>query len=436
MALEHRVPDSSELRLAFHPKLYHASVAAILYLTGDLNTDFFEGLDSQVEARLIRTRIANLVSCLAGIGTLLILMRWLSRLEVSNRARVVVFALFALNTKMIAISSQATNDSFVIFFSSLSLYQGYLFFERPTLKRFLFGTGAAVLAGLSKGNGLVIPLTYLCVFLGLLARPLPSRGLGRSKVLVWAGVFVSLYLATVPTLGPYLDNHRRSGSAFAAGFDPPPLPDFLNPTEVKRPGIRSVAEGLFTFRFIGMLREPMITNHTAFYPLHRTSLWSQLYGRLYFTHFDQWPPSWQTRSSFIRSIGRLALLVALLPTLLWVIGIVREGRGVLRRLAANRSDDACPAELMMAVAMYGFLAFSVAYALYGRDFSVLKIVFIFPGSVAFAWCCARTYDLFRLSCDHAGRRWLVTFDTLVVLLCSLHVVEIGSLIYRIGGRLV
>ena len=32
------------------------------------------------------------------------------------------------------------------------------------------------------------------------------------------------------------------------------------------------------------------TNYDASgYPLHQTSLWSQLYGRLHFVHFDRWP---------------------------------------------------------------------------------------------------------------------------------------------------
>jgi hypothetical protein len=52
-----------------------------------------------------------------------------------------------------------------------------------------------------------------------------------------------------------------------------------------------VADGFLTFRLLNLLREPYITYPPAAYPVHRTSFWSQIYGRAHFVHFDAWPPS-------------------------------------------------------------------------------------------------------------------------------------------------
>ena len=97
-----------------------------------------------------------------------------------------------------------------------------------------------------------------------------------------------------------------------------------------------------------MLREPSLVNRplhdlddptnydASGYPLHQTSLWSQLYGRLHFVHFDSWPPTWESDSVIVHWIGRAALVLGLVPTTVLLIGLVREGRRSLMVLAGRR----------------------------------------------------------------------------------------------------
>src|SRR5262249_26918808 len=152
MAYENRVPEIHEDREAFQPKLYHATVAALLKIM-------------RPQSGRIETIVAQLVSCTAGIFTLLLAYRFfMSEVEFSEKVRLISFSLLALNPVLIGINAQATNDSFVILFGSLAFYFGWHFFQNKRSIDFFWMSVAAVLAGLSKGNGLVIFIAILATF--------------------------------------------------------------------------------------------------------------------------------------------------------------------------------------------------------------------------------------------------------------------------------
>jgi hypothetical protein len=104
---------------AFHPKLYHVTVAALW---------------RALPIASPRIRSAQLVSCAAGIVTLWTALVFLRReADVSATVRCLSLALIALNPGLIDINAQATNDSFVILFVSLALFFGYRFFCRARM---------------------------------------------------------------------------------------------------------------------------------------------------------------------------------------------------------------------------------------------------------------------------------------------------------------
>jgi hypothetical protein len=152
IADEIRIPDRGEFWEAFHPKLYHVTVVAL-----------WRALP--IASPRIRIRSAQLVSCAAGIVTLWTALVFLRReADVSAKVRCLLLALIALNPGLIGINTQATNDSFVILFVSLALFSGYRFFAGLGCKDFGWMTLSAILAGISKGNGLVVFLAILGVF--------------------------------------------------------------------------------------------------------------------------------------------------------------------------------------------------------------------------------------------------------------------------------
>src|SRR3989442_15182227 len=79
-----------------------------------------------------------------------------------------------------------------------------------------------------------------------------------------------------------------------------------------------------------MIRRPprsTLFPYTTLFRSHRTSLWSQLYGRAHFSHFAQHPPSWRNTSPLVVTVGRLIFVLALLPTAFLLAGVMRAGFG-------------------------------------------------------------------------------------------------------------
>jgi hypothetical protein len=434
IAYEGRVPGLTEHFEGYHPKLYHWTVAMVLRLVGALGFP-------------VEVRIANLINCLAGIGILLVLRNFLWRSDFSASTILVTFSLIALNPALIAINSQATNDTFVILFSTISLYYGVKFFNFMSFTSLLGMLLNAILATLSKASGLILMLIYCCGFIVVLLKRVPFSPWGGRRVLTAMVASLVLFFSAVSIFGPYYDHFRATGSPFAQNMSLAPLPHFFKETDAYRPGIRSVVGGLLTFRLVDMLREPKImrppdlhdkhdpTNyHVVGYPLHQTSLWSQLYGRYHFVHYDNFPPTWWTDNPIVPWIGRTALVLGLAPTAILLLGILRGGLCIAMSLMGRWKCGLTAGDLVLVVAAYGFLAFSVAYALRFRDVGALKVIYIFPGLLAFGWCFARGYEMLMARLDPKHSALPAMFNAGVAALCAVYVLDIVTLTARLAKR--
>jgi hypothetical protein len=371
IAFQHHLPGLREAWEGFQPKLYHVSVAMLWNL-------------SPWQSWTARVLIAQLVACAAGIATLFIVREALIRRGVSPPTRLLAFALVALSPALIGLNAQATNDSFVIMFSTLALDRAYEFFRSGARRDFILMSAWVVLAALSKGNALVVFLAITLTLVHAIMRQPTIPGLSRRQVISLSAVFVTIFLVFTATLGPYRSNWEDTGNAFAINSDPAPLPHFFKRTYVYRPGTTSIADTYFTFRFVDMLEHPTITNEPDVYPRHRTSLWSQLYGRAHLAHFAQHPPSWRNTSSLVITVSRLILMLALLPTAFLLVGMLRAVAEVTMpawRLASPRR--ATLDQELLALTAVGFVAFIVVYSLRYRDFSTMKAEFLFPGLLAY-----------------------------------------------------
>jgi Dolichyl-phosphate-mannose-protein mannosyltransferase len=426
IADENRLPDKAEFWEAFQPKLYHVTVAALwraLPISSPLN----------------HIRIAQLVSCAAGIVTLWIALVFLRcQAHVSTKVGFLAFALIALNPSLVGINAQATNDSFVILFGSLSLLFGYRFFVSPRARDFCWMTLSAILAGISKGNGLVVFPAILGTFaIALLGRPEGSLS-ERRRASLYGCIFLLAYLVVVPRVGPYWEHYRSYGSPFVLPIPPAPFPNFLERTFVYKPGVTSIVDSFMTFRVFGLLRNPVSTTDAEPYPLHRTSLWSQLYGRAHFAHFDAWPPSWrlpndrgQWAASLVRNLGRLIFLAALFPTMLLLVAIWKRSVCTIRWLAGGKKRQASLGDCLLYLSVSGYLAFIVVYSLRHRDYAVMKAIFLWPGLLGFL-------TLFASECDAFYQRFLDTkvvrlsADVSLLSLLIFYTVDILALIGQLG----
>src|SRR6185369_16100005 len=154
IAFEHRIPDKEEFDClqCYHPKLYHFSAAQLVR--------FFHA-EPGIELKIV----SQMLSATAGIITLIFGYLFLKKLPLRESTRFFSYLLFALHPALLTINIQATNDSFVILFSSLALFFLYSYLKERTWVYFLLMLISVIFASLSKGSGLIILLGIALILL-------------------------------------------------------------------------------------------------------------------------------------------------------------------------------------------------------------------------------------------------------------------------------
>jgi hypothetical protein len=413
---ENRLPDKSECFECFQPKLYHGFVAQTwkaLRPSGHHN----------------KIKIAQLINAVAGLITVLIAWIFLQRIPVGETARMTAFALVALNPCLIAINGQATNDSFAILFGSAAIYCLYLFFTTRNTQYFWGLTVCVIFTALSKGTGLVLFMAIALIFLVRIVLT-KDWSLSHKGLLPLLLTYLLLFFAVVPFAGEYYARSQKYGSPFVTNKTTEPRPHLFKETSVSRPGSMSVVSAFLPFRLIDMLRMPYITNDFPVVPLHRTSLWSQLYGRTHFVFFDQWPYSWQTTKPSLMNLGRIILLLALVPTLILLRQFVKNVVGYLKCLSRRQWTFFTGGQSWMLDLILGvYLSFIIYLNYIYRDFSWMKSIYIFPCLLCAAYILAHGMET-------AFQKWPRSKKPVVAVCCvlvALYVLTVGALIYKLSA---
>jgi len=287
------------------------------------------------------------------------------------------FALLALNPKLIAIGSQATNDIVVVLFSVLALAAALRYLGGDRARDLAWAAAWVVLAVSAKSNGWVIFAALVGALLVRATVDAPARR--RTLVAALLVVIAVPAAAALNPLNQYRLNLRRYGSPVVLNIRRAPPPRLFEESYVPRAGVLSVADGFFTFKLRSLLDHPRIENGMEPVPSHRTSLWTQLYGRAHSLHFDNWPPTWGTRGEAHFPRLRALFLLALVPTALLLTGVMTQAaaclRGLLVRDAAGLARQGFA---LLPLAFSGCLAAIGCYAYLYREYSVMKAIFLLP----------------------------------------------------------
>jgi hypothetical protein len=193
--------------------------------------------------------------------------------------------------------------------------------------------------------------------------------------------YLAITIPTVGYFGEYYSYYKKYGKPIVITVPTGKIPHLYKKTSFFRPGVRSIVEGYFTFRIIDMIQHPIITNDKYSYPLHRTSVWSQLYGRANFIYFDDWPPGpWQCSDPKMMAVGRVILTLAFFPALIFLFGLFIDFR-IWSALFLKRSIDFLKnsSEWIFHIFFLGYLIFIILFTAVGRDFSYMKMIYILPG---------------------------------------------------------
>jgi hypothetical protein len=352
----------------FHPKLfYYVCAGAVRFLD----------LTSQ-SSRIVAGQLLN---TLAGLGTLALVFGCLHRTSFASRWRLWAFALIALNPRLIAINGQLSNDSLAILFATATIVLTLHLLKSPALGLSALSLGVSVQLALAcalmtKGTTWVVAIAMLIVFM---VRAVLD-GCQRTS---W--LFVALFVATALNgwvsieLAGYDFEHYDRYANMGRGHEL----YLWDPTDVGRPGVRSIVDGYLTFRLLGLLHDPQITNGNHIQQTHRTSVWTQLYARANFAQFEQHPASWLTTDSKLMWLARFSFVLGLLPLLFLLVGLVVCS---LRSIVAWRGwgvPEQNYASLFSTLICIGYIAFIVKFTADYRDFAAMKLIYVLPGVVAF-----------------------------------------------------
>src|SRR5882724_4323309 len=225
------LPKARECWECHHPKLFYLSTAALVKVLS-----LSPGGPSILAAQLLNVTVS--------IAALYLLARFVSGLAISHAVRNLVFATVAFNTCWWGISAHASTDSMVIAFSLAAFVGSYRFFTDPSGWRLLACAILCALAAGSKISGALV--TLLCGFnIGL---SLLSERKRVAAAVLWSrwSIAALLFIAPLPILGGYIDNHRITGDPFTlimAKYERPPL---FEETCAGHSGVQSVASAYFT----------------------------------------------------------------------------------------------------------------------------------------------------------------------------------------------
>jgi len=128
-----------------------------------------------------------------------------------------------------------------------------------------------------------------------------------------------------------------------------------------------------TFRFIDLLKNPINAREQELKPMHRSSVWTQLYGRLHCVQFDYHPISWRTESDFVKNVNRVIFVVAIGWLAVAFIGIAKrfwDFASGLRKSGIyffGRGD-----RYLHLLVVFGYVAFIVYFTYSYRDFAAMK----------------------------------------------------------------
>jgi hypothetical protein len=381
----------------FHPKLYYISCVIVFRLFG------IDDRDSQIV-------VAQLVNCFAGAATLGILWRFLQQQSEGRLALFFTFAWLALNPRFLSLNGQASNDSFSVLFSTLAIVATYRLLKHGQTREYFLGQLGISLAILSKGTSWPAATAVLCVLF--------SRALFQPVSRLRFGVFTLVSaMVCVASIG-FGDYDFESYDKYANLGKESPL-HFYEQTVVGRPGVTSVVDAYMTFQFVSLLQQPFNAPGIKDYPFHRTSVWTQLYGRLHCAQFHCGPKSWETDSAWVANVNRAIFLFAMLWMILFLIGLYSHLAHFIRSICVHGLPYLARGEQYLPLLVaFAYIAFIIKFTSSYRDFAAMNPIYILPGIVGFTavlqrgLCCLVR---FRTGNAFVGNAIFVGFVVLLIL---------------------
>ncbi len=377
-------PNRDDCLQCYHPQLYYQ----ITYATIE-----FVGRDKLTSTQ--QEQVGQYWNVAAAMATLVIIWIFLRKLPILPIVQILTFALIALNPRLIAINVQMTNDSFVILFSTAAFYFLWRYIQR---QKFVWLVTVAVFTGLAlitKGSGLVVGVLVLLSLLAVWVISILRKTNSFQKALRDIGVFLLIVVSMAVAFGPYYADYKSTGSPFAINRDKsPPAKMFARTMIEKKTGVISLYDAYGTFRIVGLLKFPYLGRAEKIREstLPRTSLWTNLYARWHWLHYERHPKKWKTKDWPMIELARGLYLLGLVPLGVFILGLGVCLRKFFAQIAGGWRKIANGEEWFYLAGVAFFALFIMKLTYDYRSFVTMKVIYILPALLILTAVFAQGFD--------------------------------------------
>jgi hypothetical protein len=382
-------PEKGDCWECFQPPFYYGIIKSIAEISGAVSQQSVQ-------------KIFQWVNFIPSVGCLLLIFLLQFKSNLPFRWNLSLALFWGLNPKLIAISVQATNDIVIITLGMLFTWLLLMWVENKKTVLFLLILLTVFIAGIIKGNGLV-----LFIILGLVLIAIMAKGDQKSSILI-SMLLLMLLLPAIGYFGNYYHKYLKHNDPFVTNMDKSNTPNWFIEDTIYggRKGVITIWDSFFTFRLLSLLEQPYVINETKTdYPLHRTSFFTQLYGQFSNSLFERWPWKWVCRNNDMQNFSRVNYLVQVPLLLLFIWGVIVSLRPLFREW--KQSD------VVYLSVFFIYLLFALKYSYDIRDYGNMKVIFIFPAMLTMIYFFQKGIGLLKSRTLNMAALILVNFSTLL-----------------------
>ena len=318
------------------------------------------------------------INLIISLLVLWLIIWYINALQLTQLLSTALILFWGLNPELVSIGALASNDILTILLGMAFSILALRYIPKSNLKRELILVTLLILLGLTKGNGLVfIGLYPILIGLYILfTRTLFWKQI-MSQFLVW-----SFAVLTIAWAGNYLDKYKKYDNPFITNVDPPyEKATWDTPGDMEfRKGVNTYKEAFFSFPLGSLLAEPYNENGLENYPEHRQDLWTQFLGQFSNYLFERYPETWVSYNNDMYNFARVNFILHIVLLLGLLSGLI------LTLAKRTKVDFQLIAHMLISTI---FLVFVIKYSAQYRDFSFMKVVFIYPAFISLIYLSAK-----------------------------------------------
>lgn len=342
---------------------------------------------------------------------ILVVFKFLQKLNLNSQLHLTILAFTLWQPRILSMSVQATNDSFVVLIGAWFILMAIQFVKYRNIFHWFSLILLAFAATIIKGNGILL-------FIAVVAISVLNWESFKPRLGIAYFILFFFFVSQAAWLGGYTSKFFNHGDPFITNLKKTSPPPFWEDEEWfgARAGIRSIKSGYLKFPYFSLFETPYQINDEAEFPIHRTNFWALLYGNFYHAQFHSHPFTWRMDYfPWVNHVARALFILGILPTLLLILGLFRTIIHSIKVHIRQDRNEAVRQKQVHTLIMLLFLVFVLKYSFDYRDFGNIKALFLFPAFLSFLFLFIDGIKYLNHKTKRSSK-WLIVWLWLVNLL--------------------